>query len=111
MRLAITALSLAMLTIPSAAKTGILDLGTGTESCAAWLATPYSESAGTSWILGFWTGANWGTQMGGGSGDVGSTTDNLGIIGEVKKRCMNSPSNNIANTAADVFGEFVKARK
>ena len=111
MRLSITILSLAMLAIPSAAENGnYIVRGTGTESCAAWLATTYSETAGADWVLGFWTGVSVGVREGKG-GKVGSTTDNLGIIGEIKKRCMTSPSAQLERTALDVFVEFLKAKK
>jgi hypothetical protein len=67
-------------------------MGAGAVSCATWLSTPTSKLQGESWILGFWTGSNWVALTVGAKRIVGYSTDNLGIIGEVKKRCLKTPA-------------------
>ena len=89
----------------------ILHVGSGNESCATWLATPLSENNAKDWIFGFWSGENLGIVANGLIGHVGHTTDALGIIGEVKKVCMNTPSESLATAVSEVFINFLKADK
>ena len=113
MRPAFTLITLVLLTAQSKADTtNLLTFGIGQSSCAKWLSTPALEIEGNDWILGFWTGVNVGTFFaGGGRGNIGHSTDAFGIIGEVKKLCLNSPSQLVSTTASVVFHEFVKAGK
>ena len=62
---------------PNDSNRSIWTIG-GTESCAAWLATPASETEGRWWIAGFWSGRN---MQNGPNGRVGSSSDSEGIIG------------------------------
>jgi hypothetical protein len=62
--------------------------GIGTASCACWQSTEQNINQGDIWILGFWSGLNMDSPA---HGDVGSTTDVYGIIGEVKKWCDTAP--------------------
>ncbi|HWA19959.1 MAG TPA: hypothetical protein VG757_13275 [Devosia sp.] len=85
--------------IPAHAQ--VMVLGIGRMSCASWLATPSSENEGTIWLFGYWTGVNAAI------GDkVGWTTDALGVVGAIKKRCEDDPADFLANVAGKVFYEF-----
>ena len=110
MRTAFALLSLFFLTTQSKAETFKVEtLGAGAASCATWLSSPTSERQGEQWILGFWTGSNWVALTYGTKRNVGYSTDNLGLIGEVKKRCLNSPSQTLGTIVTDVFNQFFKA--
>ncbi|MEO9168388.1 MAG: hypothetical protein ABI230_08295 [Aestuariivirga sp.] len=112
MRSVLTLIILVLLGPQCKAETlNIYMVGMGQGSCAKWLSTPALEIQGNDWILGFWTGSNLGTSSSGGSGITGHTTDAYGIIGEVKKRCINSPSQLLGGVAAGVFNEFAKANR
>ena len=80
----------------------------GTQSCAAWLATPASETEGRWWIAGFWSGRN---MQNGAYGRVGSSTDSEGIIGEIKRVCQSEPTLLLINAAGRVYVEMDRARK
>jgi hypothetical protein len=80
----------------------------GTQSCAAWLATPGAETEGRWWIAGFWTGRN---MQNGGNGQVGSSTDSEGIIGEIKRICQAEPSLLLINVAARIYVEMDRERR
>jgi hypothetical protein len=77
--------------------------GLGRASCATWLADKASENEGMAWILGFWTGANALDPAG---GTVGKSTDNLGIIAEVKRRCLEAPSEALVGVVSPMFVQF-----
>ena len=112
MRNAFTMFTLVFLTTQCEAETFKVDtMGLGAVSCAGWLSTPASEIQGRSWILGFWAGSNWVALTYGAKENVGHSTDGPGIIGEVKKRCLNSPSENLEGVIIDVFNDFMKAGK
>ena len=112
MRTVFTLFTLVFLTTQSEAETLTMDTwGAGTVSCATWLSTSVSEIQGQHWILGFWTGSNWVAITYGAKGSVGHSTDGHGVIGEIKKRCLNSPSDTLGVVTAAVFNEFVKAGK
>lgn len=112
MRTAFTILTLIFLTSQGRAENVRVDiLGAGAVSCATWLSTPTSELHGESWILGFWTGSNWVALTYGAERNVGYSTDNLGLIGEVKKRCLNSPSQSVELVVVGVFNDFFKEGK
>jgi len=80
----------------------------GTESCAAWLGTPSSETEGRWWIAGFWSGRN---MQNGGNGRVGSSTDSEGIIGEIRRVCQAEPSLPLINAAGRVYTEMDRERR
>jgi hypothetical protein len=65
--------------------------GIGRESCASWQSSASNQRDGASWILGFWTGINQ-NGLDKKSRMVGSKTDGLGILAEVKKTCETRPS-------------------
>ena len=112
MRFAFICLSLVLLSVSTKAQTAKFSTrGSGNESCATWLATPLSEINARDWIFGFWSGENLGISANGSIGNVGHTTDALGIIGEVKKVCMKTPSMPLATAVSKVFIDFLKADK
>jgi hypothetical protein len=80
----------------------------GTQSCAAWLATPASETEGRWWLAGFWTGRN---MQNGSNGQVGSSTDSEGIIGEVRRVCEAEPSLQLVTAAGHVYVEMDRQRR
>ena len=80
----------------------------GTQSCAAWLATPASETEGDWWIAGFWSGRN---MQNGSNGRVGSSTDSDGIIGEIKRVCQAEPSLLLINAAGRIYVEMDRERR
>jgi len=80
----------------------------GTQSCAAWLATPASETEGQWWIVGFWSGRN---MQNGSNGRVGSSTDSEGIIGEIRRVCQVEPSLLLINAAGRVYVEMDRERR
>ena len=112
MRTVSTLFTLVLLTTHSEAETFSVDtMGPGAVSCARWLSNSVSEIQGQSWILGFWAGSNWVALTYGAKRNVGHSTDGPSIIGEVKKRCLNSPSETLGGVTIDVFNEFVKSGK
>ena len=80
----------------------------GTQSCAAWLATPTSETEGRWWIAGYWSGRN---MQNAARGQVGSSTDSEGIIGEIRRMCLAEPSLLLINAAARVYVEMDRDRR
>jgi len=80
----------------------------GTQSCAAWLATPAAETEGRWWIVGFWSGRN---MQNGGNGRVGSSTDSEGIIGEIKRLCQAEPALLLINAAGRVYVDMDRERR
>ncbi len=44
-------------------------------------------------------------------GDTGISTDGQGLVAEVKKACMNQPSELLIDTTRKVFDNFLKAGK
>lgn len=75
--------------------------GQGTKSCASWLASRSSESDGITWLLGMWTGLNLFNLED--HHTVGSSTDGMGIYGEVKKVCAETPSMSLANATLSAY--------
>ena len=75
-------------------------LGVGTRTCAYWLTNATTENAGEHWIDGFWSGLNEAYPP----HDVGHTVDGVDIRGEIKKRCMDHPSELLVYTTAWVYG-------
>ena len=80
----------------------------GTQSCAAWLATPASEAEGRWWLAGFWSGRN---MQNGANGRVGSSTDSEGVLGEIKRICQAEPSLQLLTAAARVYVTMDKERR
>jgi hypothetical protein len=85
--------------------------GDGNGSCASWLANRTSERIGSEWILGYWTGRNVSADVADGNGMVGSTTDTLGIIAEVKLVCEAEPSKSLLNAADEVYRRMQSDRR
>lgn len=84
----------------------VFELGIGIRSCATWLATPASENAGANWILGYWSGANFGAGHSDGPSGVGASTDGAGLIGEMKKRCTENPASTVSGELSKLYVEF-----
>jgi hypothetical protein len=92
---------------PNDSNRSIWTIG-GTESCAAWLATPASETEGRWWIAGFWSGRN---MQNGPNGRVGSSSDSEGIIGEIKRVCQAEPSLLLISAAGRVYVAMDRDRR
>lgn len=86
----------------SAEEPSLFIHGIGSVSCATWLSTPDQEREGTAWLLGFWTGMNYGTD----DLTVGQETDTLGIVAAVKDSCRSDPSELLAIHTMVVFDKF-----
>ena len=74
--------------------------GTGQASCATWLSNPSMEQRGIDWLLGAWSGLNFMNEK---HHLVGSHTDELGIIGEVKAFCTAHPSEILYSAVAQTY--------
>jgi hypothetical protein len=74
--------------------------GAGSNSCALGFA-PKRESETFTWIMGFWSGINavYGTE-----GPI--RVDGQGIVGEVKKLCIDNPSMMIAEATMKTYIRF-----
>lgn len=75
--------------------------GMGAGSCAAWQADPAHISAGNHYITGLWTGLNMFNPAS--HKMVGSKTDAVGIIGEVKLYCASHPSDALADAISETY--------
>ena len=76
--------------------------GSGTSSCATWLATEADEAAGSNWLLGFWSGSN----VRNSNGLVGRSTDYLGVIAIAKKDCLEDPAATLVTVAIRTYNRF-----
>jgi hypothetical protein len=96
-------LALSTLAIPTLAAADTLTVGSGVGSCAtAFL--PANRGVTRAWILGFWSGMNWEH-----SAQVGSSTDNNGIVAEVEQSCGKAPSFKLVIAVNYVYNEMAKA--
>lgn len=99
-----------LISAPAIAQSGgfpVWVVGAGRQSCATWLSNAELEYEGNVWVFGFWTGANFHS----GSGGTGSTTDALGLLGEIKLRCQQAPADQLAVVAWRVYQEFKDAAR
>lgn len=72
--------------------------GMGSISCAtAW--QPENARASSDWVLGLWSGRNFE----GSSSMVGASTDQAGIVGEVKLACEKAPSDSLVHATIEVY--------
>lgn len=96
------ALAAALLTAPQGAL-----VFSGHQSCATWLSSPSSENAGSHWVLGFWSGKNMEAALSNpAAGRVGSSTDNAGVVGEVKLTCQSRPSLSLVAATLETYERF-----
>lgn len=79
--------------------------GIGGMSCAHWMATKEHQSEGTVWIYGFWTGLNY---VAAASDQPQSGTVTAEIVAQVKKRCVEVPSQTLASVVWNTYLEFDK---
>ncbi len=84
-------------------------MGLGTVSCATWLQTPTNKTRGEQWVFGFFSGANEFSAIAGENGMVSESTDQPGLIAEVKKICDEEPSKLLIDAAATVYFSMRKA--
>jgi hypothetical protein len=87
------------------AKVSVGTTGIGGMSCAHWRATKEHLLEGTVWIFGFWTGLNY---VAAASDQPQSGTDTAEIVAEVRKRCVQAPSQTLASAVWDTYLEFNK---
>lgn len=100
-RIAVMVFVLVTVSGPSRAQSTSI-FGIGTASCATWLSDSQMQMLGASWILGLWSGMNYA----GSKHRVGHTTDAQGLVGEVKKRCLDVPSDLLLEASVLTFKEF-----
>jgi hypothetical protein len=79
--------------------------GIGGMSCTYWRATKEHQLEGTVWIYGFWTGLNY---VAAASEQPQSGTDTAEIVADVKKRCVQAPSQTLASAVWNAYLEFNK---
>ncbi|MFG1377897.1 hypothetical protein [Xanthobacter autotrophicus] len=111
MRLAMLATVMALFIVQAHAESYRFNAqvwGIGGRSCASWLANSISEAEGSAWVLGYWTGRNFGAAVARKNGTVGATTDPSGVIGEVRKRCVNNPASTLLTEVEHLYFEFNK---
>lgn len=97
----------AAVTLAASPPSSVQVRGDGGLSCATWLSTQTAYGYGNEWVWGFWTGANAVSAAAGTTdGKVGRSTDNLGIVGEVRKICEAEPSIHLFAAAARTFNRF-----
>jgi hypothetical protein len=84
----------------------LLAYGVGAQSCATWLSTSARREVGIQWVFGFWSARNVEGYMRKEHGDVGASTDNLGIIGEIEKKCREQPSTTLMMVTGTAYSFF-----
>jgi hypothetical protein len=73
-------------------------------SCATWMSTTLHEAAGSAWLTGFWSGANYfGPQN-----QVGKTTDVKGLVALAKRECTSDPSVTLQVVAVRLYERFLR---
>ena len=73
----------------------------GVQSCAVWQSSPRNQLAGQNWILGFFSGHNYGSVQ-----RVGQATNASGIISEVKKICTAQPTMRLREATKEAYGNI-----
>jgi hypothetical protein len=74
-------------------------------SCARWLSDPFRQSAGQSYIAGFWTAMN-AVNPNKTMRFTGNHTDSSGIFAEIEKICRAKPSEDLYVAAWTVYIRF-----
>jgi hypothetical protein len=74
-------------------------------SCARWLSDPFRQSAGQSYIAGFWTAMN-AVNPNKTMRFTGNHTDSSGIFGEIESICRAKPSEDLYVAAWTVYIRF-----
>ena len=78
--------------------------GIGMASCGTWAGNPSLSPAIEAWILGFWTGSNTYSS----NRLVGHSTDAHGVIEEVRRICLASPSTSLLLATNQVHSQMMK---
>jgi hypothetical protein len=86
-------------------KVSVDMMGIGGLSCAHWRSTPALRLEGTIWIYGFWTGLNY---VAAASGQTERKVDTAAVVVEVKKRCLQLPSQTLASAVWTTYLELDK---
>jgi hypothetical protein len=81
--------------------------GIGAKSCAYWQSTPATVSEGHAWIYGYWSGLNTHSNK---SRTVGSRTDGVGVVAEVKKICDARPSMTLTDATLSAYTEMAEGK-
>ena len=87
------------------ARVSVDMMGIGGMSCAHWQSTPTLRSEGTIWIYGFWTGLNY---VAAASGQAESKADTAAVLAEVKKTCVQRPSQVLASAVWTAYLDLNK---
>ena len=82
------------------AKVSVDMMGIGGMSCAHWQSTQALRLEGTIWIYGFWTGLNY---VAAASGQAESKVDTAAVLVEVKKTCVQRPSQVLASAVRTAY--------
>lgn len=101
MRIVTVCVSITCSAAPCAHAQAYLAFGAGNDSCASWLQTSTSDRLGQEYIAGLWTGLNAVNRNN--NRFVGSSTDSMGRIGEVKKICVASPSTSLIEAVFQAY--------
>lgn len=88
--------------------TEVISYGAGSISCATWLSGSEAEVQGEQWIFGYWSGSNIAAALTYRRGDVGASTDQPGIIGEIRKICLDRPSASLLAVTGEVYRRFLR---
>lgn len=84
-----------------------MTFGIGRSSCATWQSNQANRTAGSNWLLGFWTGLNAANTS---NNLVGAKTDGLGIIAEVEKICSQRPSMDLMDATTAVYSALAQGK-
>ena len=99
-------LALATATARAESPPQVLSFGIGRLSCASWLNSPAADTDMNGWILGYWTAMNMYLP----SHLVGSDTDGIGIVAEIRAKCRQSPSQIVYRVINEFYGQMLNRR-
>lgn len=78
-------------------------VGIGSLSCADWIGDPEAAVAGSSWVLGFFSGANTSRFV-----QVGANSDGPSIVAEARTECAATPDATLWDVVSDLYLTFAK---
>lgn len=94
-------------TLPVSSQTvSTIQMGFGRASCATWLSSPVNEAEGSAWVLGWWSGRNLSNALNDQNGEIGQSTDALGVLGTVKQSCLAQPAVSLSEIVNQLYLEF-----
>ena len=75
-------------------------LGAGTMSCAKWLDNDIFRKVGEHWAKGFWSGLSALNQA---NHERADKLDAYAVLGEIKRECVNHPSEDLNDAVVTVY--------